>query len=59
MLMATPPHYHQHNKIFLIISMKYVQGEAKRTHVFESACDFFGVTSNQKSTFENFVQLTI
>jgi len=41
MLMATPPHYHQHNKIFLVISVEYVQGEAKRTHVFESASDFF------------------
>jgi len=37
-----------------------IQSGAKRTHVFElPAISFFGVTSNQKSTFENLVQSTI
>jgi len=39
-----------------------VQGGAKRTHVFFlnlPAISFFGVTSNQKSMFENLVQSTI
>jgi len=43
-----------------------VQGGAKRTHVFEmgssresEAVSLFGVTSNQKPTFENLVQSTI
>jgi hypothetical protein len=48
--------------IFTLVD-PFVQGGAKRTHVFEMgylpAICFFGVTSNQKSTFENLVQSTI
>jgi len=43
-----------------------IQGGTKRTHVFEmgssresEGLSFFGVTSNQKSTFKNRVQSTI
>jgi hypothetical protein len=40
-----------------------IQGGAKRRHVFEMgnlpALSFFGVTSNQKSTFENLVPILI
>ena len=43
-----------------------IQGGAKGTHVFEmgssresEAISFFGVTLNQKSTFENLVHSTI
>ena len=44
----------------------YIQDDAKGTHVFEmrssresDGLSFLGVTSNQKSTFENLVQSTI
>jgi hypothetical protein len=41
------------------ICLSFIQGGAKRTHVFEMgylpAISFFGVTSNQKSAFENLV----
>ena len=37
-----------------------IQSGAKRTYVLNlPAISFFGVTSNQKSTFENLVQSTI
>jgi hypothetical protein len=43
--------------------LSHIQSGAKRTHVFEMgylpAISFFGVTSNQKFTFENLVQSTI
>jgi len=41
---------------------RYIQVGAKRTHfffIYLPAISFFGVTSNQKSTFENLVQSTI
>ena len=46
------------------LNVTLIQGGAKRTHVFEMgssmpAISLFGVTSNQKSTFENLVQSMI
>jgi hypothetical protein len=52
-----------HNEVLHGLYFHQVQGGAKRTHIFEMgylpAISFFGVTSNQKSTFKTLVQSTI